>query len=629
MDYSERKPIKPNRFKRREKSALDSIPVPPPPPRSARSTATPQPQQIFPQSEQPFLRPSVLEQLDQLQLASEARVPEGVSKHDQLTMVRLATEVAKRKMEAIYLYRPLPMAEKFHACDWPERLLTGSNRAAKTCSSIAEIARAFTGQDPYGKYPKRDGRAIIVGKDETMLAEVIWRYLYFGGAFRIIRDAITQEWRTVKPWEEGDRLRRAEWRAAPPFLPRRMIKSVSWKNKKKGVPGKLVMKNGWEAVFFSGNSDPLPGTNVDIVYFSEEIENERWYPEMAMRLLDRKGKFIWDTTPELGTAKLYDLYLESQKPGVSRIKHFHFLLKDNPYLDQADKDLVADKFKHDPRALKSKVYGEFVIAGAKVFFEFMPEAEKCPHLVDTFKIPDDWTRYVAVDPGNQKCMTLFLAVPPEDEEERTVKLPGGTKYTYPWGYYIYDEIHIEHCTAAIWASAFAIRCQGQQIERMIIDHQRGRVTDESSLAIEDQYLEALEEHGFRARHTGWEYGCNNPHIRVERIHHYMEIGKDLAPKLYFLKDSVPLTIFQMDKYRQATIKGVPKYGEDGRPKFHKKDDDAVDCVGYLCAADPEYVRPPRMIAGRTWEQESLIIRKKLARAAREASLSRRPTAGVC
>src|SRR3972149_1588114 len=65
---------------------------------------------------------------------------------------------------------------------------------------FVEIARALTGQDPYGKYPKRDGLAVCVAYGERHIGTVIHRYLFRWGAFKMIRDLGSGDWRTYRPW---------------------------------------------------------------------------------------------------------------------------------------------------------------------------------------------------------------------------------------------------------------------------------------------------------------------------------------------------------------------------------------------------------------------------------------------
>ncbi|GAG42600.1 unnamed protein product, partial [marine sediment metagenome] len=74
-------------------------------------------------------------------------------------IVRVGRQVLAFRTEALRMLRPLPHVEEFFSCEKQIRLLFGSNQSAKTFHGLAEVARAVTGQDPFGKYPKNNGRA--------------------------------------------------------------------------------------------------------------------------------------------------------------------------------------------------------------------------------------------------------------------------------------------------------------------------------------------------------------------------------------------------------------------------------------------------------------------------------------
>ncbi len=72
-------------------------------------------------------------------------------------------------------------------------------------------------------------------------------YLFESARFKIIKDELTGEWRTFRPWDENDarRLkdveidaqgnRRPVVRDAPPLIAPRFVKKIAWENRAKKI----------------------------------------------------------------------------------------------------------------------------------------------------------------------------------------------------------------------------------------------------------------------------------------------------------------------------------------------------------------------------------------------------------
>jgi hypothetical protein len=84
-----------------------------------------------------------------------------------------------------------------------ERLFLGGNRSGKTLTAAVEVARIMTGQDPFGKQPKKDGIAILVGKDLNHCGKVMAKKLFRP-------DASSRSSRTPTP-SSGGRSIPSEW----------------------------------------------------------------------------------------------------------------------------------------------------------------------------------------------------------------------------------------------------------------------------------------------------------------------------------------------------------------------------------------------------------------------------------
>lgn len=212
-----------------------------------------------------------LEQIERERLDRErpkSLLPDDyVSSQTSAQLRALAMELAKRKIEGLRLYEPLPVQSRFHASKARTRLARGSNRSGKTLCAAVEVARAVTGQDPFDKYPKQNGRAYCVARDLGELGQVMWPKLGKPGAFKIIRDEVTNEWRAYRPWDPRDHARRRDTKPAPHLIPPRMIKEIGWHNKKLGQPKMIRLYNGWEISFFSSEGVPPHGADIDLFFF--------------------------------------------------------------------------------------------------------------------------------------------------------------------------------------------------------------------------------------------------------------------------------------------------------------------------------------------------------------------------
>lgn len=535
------------RRRRRPQPANDALPPPPPPKESVPFADVP-----------PDVPPPVDE--------------EKATLWQQIKLRRLAAELARRRIEGLALYEPLPMQERFHACEAPERVVRGSNRAGKTLAAAIEVARAVTGQDPHHKYPEREDRAFLVGKDGKHLAQVMYRKLFRAGAFKMIRDADTALWRAFRPWDSHDLDREAQAKPAGPLIPQRFIKEIAWENKKENIPNVVRLVNGWELAFFSSLGKPPQGSDVGLVWLDEEIVDPSWYPEMSARLLDRHGKLIWSATPQAGTDHLFDLHekaVEQDCDDHPRVVEFVSLLDDNPHIDPEQKRLFIEKLSEEERRVR--VLGEFALSSYRVYPEF---SMATTHGRDWFEVPRDWTRYLVVDPGHQVCAVLFAAVPPDDDR-----------------LYLFDELYIQNCNAELFGEQMGKRCSDYAFQAFLIDHHAGRQTEISSgKTHEQQYSEALMKYGVKSVQTGFNFlwGSDDVPAGIEAVRSLLRIREDGTTKLQVLRDKLPNFDREIKRYHYKRVGGVVTDMPDQR-----RDNHLMDCLRYLAMYRPRYVKPPR------------------------------------
>ncbi len=502
---------------------------------------------------------------------------DGPNPGEAFEVRRILQEITRRQIEALKLYRPMPHQAPFHTSRVKEKIILGSNRSGKTLSAAVEVSQAVTGQDPYGKYPRENGIWYCVGKDGRETGQVMWRKLGRAGAFKIIRDKETGAWRSFNPMSQEDLDRQHLAKPAPPLIPPRLIKEISWENKKENLPKIVRLFNGWELHFFSSLGKPPHGADIDGAWFDEEIIDPDWYPEIAARLIDRHGTFLWSATPQAGTERLYELHERAEAqaelpPNERTIEEYRILLADNIHLSQRQKREFEEKLDDDERLVR--IHGEFALKGTIVFPEYLPSVHDASYRL----IPRHWTRYLSVDPGHQVCAVLFLAVPPPQEGREV---------------WVYDELYIRNCNAVVFGLRMRDKCQGQSFRTFIIDNQEGRKRDTGGgREIKEQYSEQLRAHRIKSEMTdsGFFSGDTNVKAGIESIRRWLRQDDFGFAKLRIMADRCPNLKKEMKGYRYKREKDREgKYVITDEPT--RKNCHLIDNLRYLAQYDPQWFPP--------------------------------------
>lgn len=558
--------------------------------------------------------------------ASERNIEDlylGLSDSEKLLYRRVAAEIARRSEEALKLFQPMAEQERFFASHAPERIALGGNRGGKTTVTCVEIARAVTGQDPYDKYPKEGGKCILVGRDLKHCSKVFYEKLFVGGAFKVIRDKHTGEWRSYQPQHPDDIMRPFDARPSPPLIPRRLWNNdcIAWENKKDQTPRTIRLHNGWEIYFFSADGTIPQGWAVHLVVFDEEIEKDGWYKEMAARLLDhreedpitghvRGGKFMWSATPQAGTQRLYSLVQRSERdqeaaidmlargepPPKTAVDVFRFGLLDNRFMSTASINELIAKYEDDPDEYEVRIKGNFALLGTRVYGEFQKRGVHSIQSAD-ITIDSDWTRYIAIDPGYQTCAVLFCAIPPPESK---------------WAGYevIYDELYIHRANATVLAAKIVEKLGYHSIHRMVIDHKAGGQHDYTTgRTNEENYSIAFKAAGLSCEATGTEFTHGNPDPKagIEAVRQGLQVVNGKSRWLVVV-DKCKWFCNEIEKYSyKKTADGQPT---DEAVKAH---DHLMDCWRYLAQANMRYVRPQQKKRKLGYTQERLAAKKLRAK----------------
>lgn len=517
-------------------------------------------------------------------------VTSGLSTHALQQMKDVQAALSERRLEALRLYVPMPKQDEIHKCMASERIVLGGNRAGKTLCVAVEAARAATGQDPYGKYPAEDGNLIIVGRNWQHIGMVIYPILFKAGAFKIIKDADTGAWRAFRPGADDDR--KSEAKPAPPLIPPRLIKDMAWVQKNAGYLNKAELVNGWTIYCFSSEGEPPQGFQSNITWLDEDLTNERWVGEMQARLADRKGRFIWSAMPWskndalLGLCERAD---QAAERGDERpiIKKFTLRFLDNAAIDQEEKRKNIERWSAlGQDELRMRAEGEFTTESTLMYPTFnasvhMMQRSELPDLT----VPEDWTRYVAIDPGHAVMATLFGAVPPDENF-----------------LLIYDELYIRNCNALIWGEQFAAKAQYQNIYAAIMDMHGGALRDLGSGRLPHElYTEELRKRGVRFIATGSSFipGSDDIPARTALVRQMMHIRGDGTTRLKILEGGCPNLVREIKRYRKktASVNGVTYVTDEPQTRGEVH---AVQTLEYLCAYEPKYHQPPRKKGPDPW-----------------------------
>ncbi len=507
-----------------------------------------------------------------------------------------AAERARRTKEALRLYEPTGIQELFHQSNASERLVIGGSRSGKSLSCYTELARAATGQDPYKKY--RTDRPLtiwLIVYEESNIGRTAYRLLFRPGAFQIIRDRKTNQWRSWRPWEPDDKARENETKLSGPLIPRRFAPQTAfqWIKKKAKVFRKVELAypedhpmHGTEIYAFSSASEVPMGDPVDLIMIDEDIQYPDHYPELQARLSDRKGRIIWSAKPKTKNNAMIALSARCQQqkhlesPDAAE---FRLVYSENPYMDR---DEVRKRLRNWTEA-ERRVHdlGEFSLDLQLLYPEYDPDLHNTPWLGDTQtgvdialsdgRVPADWTRYMVVDPGFAVCGVLFLAVPPPIFGECVVA---------------YDELYLAQCTPQKFAQAVAMKTAEQHFYAFIIDDHGSRQRSAATgRTVKQHYMEELALRGVRSETTGHGFirGSDDVEGRTMAVRRWLSPGEGGVPKFRVVRGRCPNLEREFRMCRRRILH------EQARDQRVDRDHHLLDCAEYAAAYGVRFRRTLR------------------------------------
>lgn len=414
--------------------------------------------------------------------------PLDLSALSGLAEQEIFNEAAKgmlRQVEALRLYEPLPYQEVIHRSRAKKKLLLKANRTGGTLLGAIEMARALTGQDPHNKYPT-PVLAAVIGYGQRHIGNVFHKYLFEPGAFHIIKDLHTKQWRVFRPWKgiilgkDGDEGREKESRPAPPLIPERFLEtdSIAWLDKRQNVFTKVTLKNGSELLAYNSEGEwkHSQGTKRHFAWIDEDLAQSQWAQEIAGRLIDLKGTLLWTGLWHGDNAAMDNIVeLAEQEeaiqpdPDKRAAVVFTATIYDNPYLPEESRDAEIKQWMIDgDDVYQRRALGKRTLEGKMMYPQFhIDKHGMSPDELPGGEVPAHWCRYLVIDPGVIPASVTFYAVPPPAEHKKYGNI-----------LLCYDELQIQQCTAAKLAAEVKRKVQGQEFEAFIIDEHGSRKRDD-------------------------------------------------------------------------------------------------------------------------------------------------------
>lgn len=527
-------------------------------------------------------------------------------------------ELARRRVESLRLYEPLEFQQKYHACNTKECLLMKANRAGGSLCGFAEDARAATNQDPHRKYPEKDGIIVCLGYGEGHIGRVIHRYLFRPGAFDIIQDLKTKEWRVFRPWERdrefqgrlGDKGREKETLPAPPLIPKRFIKGkIAWVKRAHYVFYRVDLTTGWSiyAANSAGNPSQFMGFDVNLYHIDEDLATPGWYDEALPRTTKPNGFMRWTALPLAMNDDLMNLTERFEREQDSANRTTTLLtasIFDNPFLPrEAVEHNIKIWASHGDDVLQQRAYGKLQNNEVKVYPSFNARTlDYRKQLTDTCRIlkerngepPEKWCRYLTVDPGHTVLAISYFAVHPSGDQA-----------------YLYKEDYILGGDAMKFGEAVARASQGTAFQAFIIDSHGGNLRElGSGLTPREQFSRQLQARAVRSVETGFDFlnGTDDIKGREMIMRDWIRVREDGSTKLIINVDACPNFVREMERFKKKVIqKGSTRLiTEDSDRRFNSH---AIETVEYGVSHGLRYVKPPVSVTNKTWVERMLEAEK--------------------
>jgi hypothetical protein len=529
-----------------------------------------------------------------------------LSSNQRQRLSALERELLARKLDSLKLYQPMPHQQRFLDSGAYFRIARGGNQAGKTSACAYEVARAARGLHPH--FGTRPLIIYIIVDKQDHIGRVIHNALFRSGLFDVIRDPVSGEPRAAVPSLDGTN--NPLCKPSLPLISESKIEEWSWYNKAARDFHMCRLRSpedgldsGTVIYAFSGAGSCPQGQPVDMIWIDEDLRDAKFIPELAARVIKRNGKILWSAFPHDSNEALTNASeIAAKQVGTDSPTHVEvmFPTMSNIYLSEEGRKNFFESLSPEERA--ARLYGEFSKGSYLMYPMFHKETHETPrdgnpHYIDKLcedEIPKEWTRYLAIDPGYTYAAVIAGAIPPPSIGDYLI---------------LYDELLIQQCTAEKLAKALVAKFSTQAFEAFIIDEHGSRVTDAGTgRTIKAQYSRAFADAGLVSNRTGSGFlsGCDDRAGRAAMVRSRLSIGGNGTATLLFHRGRLPNLIYALGRYKKHLKQDVYQDVADPSSRFSH----LPNCLEYLVAAQPRYVRPvpkeafsPIMASFEEWQKQ--------------------------
>jgi hypothetical protein len=328
------------------------------------------------------------------------------------------------------------------------------------------------------------------------------------------------------------------------MIPQRFIVpgTWAWESRAERVFKGVTVRNEWGDVqiraFPSTAMQAKQGDPVDLIWIDEDVRFSQHVAEWQDRLADRGGRMLWSAWPHGSNDALVRMSERAAECALDEnppVKEVVLRFSDNPFIEDIQKQLSIGRMTTEEDR-RSRDYGEYLF-DAIAMYEFLPNKHCIYKLhdldpynklrkddtlnkiyTDLGHFPDDWTRYISVDPSHTRSAVLFGVVPPPEWEG----------HQFGKILIIENELVMKKAGASELASAVLPLVEGKHYEAFVMDHNMGRQTRVGSSVgntVMTLYEEEFAKRGIRSRLTGSSFLPGNNDVAARA----MEVRGMLAP----------------------------------------------------------------------------------------------------